>query len=114
MKEVHTQRRIASPYTSQAAVKARKAAAPRKPAKRPVLSLGDAVERVAKPIAKRVDSLAADFGRPTALAGCSACSRRRRFLNQLVPDVASWRAWRGLFGRWRGAWRAHFGRPRLH
>lgn len=85
--------------------------------------MGDAVERVAKPIARWLDEesakLAADWRRPwhTKLAGCSACSWRRRMLNFLVPEVRSWPAWRAAWGklpvvgraalsRWRGRKRA--------
>jgi len=80
--------------------------------------LGDLVERLAKPIARWLDSLAhRPPGRRTPpdpalaalltpllrtrlltlpLAGCSACSRRRRALNRILPDVHSWAEWWGV------------------
>jgi len=33
------------------------------------------------------------------LAGCSACSKRRKLLNQLLPDICSRSAWHRLPGR---------------
>lgn len=44
--------------------------------------LGDVVAKVADPIARALD---AALG--TKLAGCGGCSKRRRALNQLIPDV---------------------------
>jgi hypothetical protein len=44
--------------------------------------LGDVVAKVADPIARALD---AALG--TKLAGCGGCSKRRRALNRLVPDV---------------------------
>lgn len=46
------------------------------------LGLGDAVERVVQPLARLSDRVL-----KTKLAGCSACSRRRAWLNQVMPDV---------------------------
>jgi hypothetical protein len=77
------------------------------------MGLGDAVERWAKPVARWIDARhpvdpvlglavwsAVRAGLVTLpLAGCSACSRRRRWLNRLVPDVGSWRAWAGAVQR---------------
>lgn len=71
--------------------------------------LGDWVETWAKPIARWIDArhpvdpalayvvqLAVRAGLVTLpIAGCSACSRRRRFLNEIVPILGSWIAWRG-------------------
>ncbi len=69
--------------------------------------LGDLVDRIAKPIAKAIDEATADFGAryATNLAGCSACSKRRRFLNLVVPDVRAWRNWLAAPGRLRLAWK---------
>lgn len=75
------------------------------------LGLGDVVDRVAKPIARWVDGQTRRLPRRyrTRLAGCSACSRRRRWLNLLVPDVRRpelwWSAWRRTLGGWRAAFR---------
>lgn len=80
--------------------------------KRLPLGLGDAVERVAKPIALRHDALNAWGARRLGLAegkklaGCSACSWRRRMLNQIVPDVRSRGSWAGAWGRLKVVWRA--------
>lgn len=46
------------------------------------LGLGDAVELVAKPIARVLDRVLG-----TRISGCGACAKRRRRLNALVPDV---------------------------
>lgn len=68
--------------------------------------LGDMVERVAKPIARWLDARHATdpaLGLPVhwavqarlvtlPLAGCSACSRRRRRLNAILPDLRFWRS----------------------
>lgn len=35
----------------------------------------------------------------TQFCGCSACSKRRRFLNLLVPDTASFHSWLTSFAR---------------
>lgn len=72
--------------------------------------LGDWVETWAKPIAKWIDRrrakspavkiLLAWVGIVAAdkkLAGCSACSKRRRLFNAWVPNIRSWPAWLGLF-----------------
>lgn len=74
------------------------------------VGLGDWVETWAKPIAKWIDRLRAK--RPVVktvlawagivaadkkLAGCSACSNRRRLFNAWVPNIRSGRAWLGLF-----------------
>lgn len=78
--------------------------------------LGDAVEVVAKPIAIWIDRhhrtvavlglvvrLAVCAGWVTLpLAGCSACSRRRRALNVWLPDLRSWAAWGALCRRLAG------------
>jgi hypothetical protein len=70
--------------------------------------LGDWVETWAKPIARWIDAnhpldpvigllvrLAVQAKLVTLpIAGCSACSRRRRLFNWLVPDLRSWTAWR--------------------
>jgi hypothetical protein len=59
----------------------------------PPRPLGELVERFAKPIARAVDALtaaAASAGvpiKPTHINGCSACSKRRRWLNAKVPDA---------------------------
>lgn len=78
---------------------------------RPVLGLGDWVESWAKPIAVEIDRVMADFGRRTKLAGCSACSKRRRYLNLVVPDLRSLSAWRTAHRRIRPAWRQTYPRP---
>ena len=53
------------------------------------LGLGDLVYRVADPIARLIDRCTARLPKPlhTHVAGCSACSRRRRWLNALAPDL---------------------------
>lgn len=53
------------------------------------LGLGDLVYRVADPIARLIDCCTARLPVPlhTHVAGCSACSRRRRWLNTLAPDL---------------------------
>ena len=48
--------------------------------KRPMRGLGDAVARVAKPIARAVDRLGM-----TKLASCGGCKKRQEKLNKLVP-----------------------------
>lgn len=48
----------------------------------PGRGLGDLVEKLARPIAKASDRLLG-----TKLSGCSACSKRRRKLNQWIPDL---------------------------
>lgn len=55
----------------------------------PRLGLGDLVYRVADPIARLIDRCTARLPAPlhTHVAGCSACSRRRRWLNALAPDL---------------------------
>ena len=81
-------------------------AAPRAPTKpKRIRGLGDLVEMVAKPIARQLDNL----GRPGRFSGCSACSKRRAFLNRLVPDFRVGRAWLSAPGRARWAWRTVFG-----
>jgi hypothetical protein len=57
--------------------------------------LGDVAYRVAHPIGCWLDRRTARLGgamawAKTGLCGCSACSRRRRWLNALVPDVRRW------------------------
>ena len=61
--------------------------------------LGDQVYRLAHPIGCWLDRRTAKLGgrlawAKTGLCGCSACSRRRQWLNALVPDVR----------RWKGGW----------
>ncbi len=69
------------------------------------IGLGDLAWRIAHPIAHLVDR----FGRPRLqslgvwrpgfrLTTCGACSRRRALYNRLLPDIASWAAWRALPG----------------
>ena len=55
----------------------------------PRLGLGDLVYRVADPIARLIDRCTARLPVPlhTHVAGCSACSRRRRWLNAFTPDL---------------------------
>ena len=55
----------------------------------PRLGLGDLVYRVADPIARLLDRCTARLPARlrTHVAGCSACSRRRRWLNTLAPDL---------------------------
>lgn len=55
----------------------------------PRLGLGDLVYRVADPIARLIDRSTALLPKPlhTHVAGCSACSHRRRWLNTLAPDL---------------------------
>lgn len=55
----------------------------------PRLGLGDLVYRVADPIARLIDRCTARLPARlrTHVAGCSACSRRRRRLNALAPDL---------------------------
>jgi hypothetical protein len=43
---------------------------------------GDALERVAGPIAAAIDKLS---GGKTKLKGCSACAKRKEMLNQYFP-----------------------------
>lgn len=62
----------------------------------PPLPLGDFIERYAQPIARFLDRTMG-----THLAGCSACSRRRRYLNHLVPDIRSLSAWASAWRRLR-------------
>lgn len=63
----------------------------------PPVGLGDLVERFAQPIARFLDRTIG-----THLAGCTACSRRRRYLNHLVPDVHSLQTWATAWRRLRG------------
>ena len=53
------------------------------------LGLGDLVYRVADPIARLIDCCTARLPARlrTHVAGCSACSRRRRWLNAFAPDL---------------------------
>lgn len=55
----------------------------------PRLGLGDLVYRFADPIARLIDRCTARLPAclRTHVAGCSACSRRRRRLNTLAPDM---------------------------
>jgi hypothetical protein len=82
------------------------------------LPLGDIVERFAKPIARVIDNATADlspllgFGQKYATklaAGCSACSKRRHYLNRVVRNVRSWREWLTSWRRLRPAWRSVYG-----
>lgn len=81
------------------------------PARRVPVGLGDAIERVAKPIARWIDRRTARLGPRwrTKIAGCSACSRRRELLNWIVRDVRSWAAWRRSWREIRPAWRRFYG-----
>lgn len=63
------------------------------------VGLGDWVESWAQPVAVVIDSVAADFGLRTKVAGCRACSRRRHVFNRVLPDMGSWSVWRGAPGR---------------
>ncbi len=49
-------------------------------ASRPLRGLGDAVERIAKPIARRLDRAL-----KTNLENCGGCAKRRDLLNAAVP-----------------------------
>ena len=65
--------------------------------------LGDQVYRLAHPIGCWLDRRTAKLGgrlawAKTGLCGCSACSRRRQWLNALVPDVRRWK------GGWQVGW----------
>lgn len=52
------------------------------------------VELVAQPIARAIDRLTSRTPWPTHIAGCSACSRRRQWLNRLDSRLRAWlRAW---------------------
>jgi hypothetical protein len=77
--------------------------------------LGDLVELWAKPIARGIDRLTARLpGRwATRLGGCSACSRRRHFLNALVPDSGSLAAWQGVLWALRPAFKRYYGRRKV-
>lgn len=87
-----------------------------------LVGLGDWVDRRAKPVTRWLDARVLPVGGRSAdpalawlvglavragwvtlpLAGCSACSRRRQWLNRLLPDLRSPRAWLGLPARlWR-------------
>jgi hypothetical protein len=84
--------------------------APRKRARGHRRGLGDWVESWAKPVAARLDRLTAQWGRHRIkLAGCSACSLRKRFLSQVVPDMRDWRHWLRAPIRLRFAWRTTYG-----
>jgi hypothetical protein len=80
--------------------------------KRSPLGLGDVVERVAKPIAVKVDAINAWGARHLGtklgpkLATCGACSWRRKMLNLLVPDVRSLASWRSAWAKLPIVWRA--------
>lgn len=74
---------------------------PQFPVLRAPLPLGEWVETWAKPIAVWLDRVA-----KTKLAGCSACSRRRRLLNWVVPDMHSARSWFTAVTRLTAGWRA--------
>ncbi len=104
------------------ALSGRPGATPAKPAKppaaargqkvaRPVM-LGDWVEKRAKPIALAIDRWSKRLGPrwATKMAGCTACSRRRAFLNRLVRDVRRWSEWRAVWRRLGPAWRAFYAR----
>jgi hypothetical protein len=75
------------------------------------LGLGDVVEKIAKPIAREIDGFTADLmpRHATHLNGCSACSKRRHFLNRIVGDVWSLRQWLTAWRRVRPAYRAVWG-----
>jgi hypothetical protein len=76
------------------------------------VGLGDAVERIAKPIARKIDEVTADLlgtRGATRLAGCSACSRRRKWLNAVLRDARAWRGWATALRRIVPAWRAVYG-----
>lgn len=62
----------------------------------PPVPLGTLVERFVQPIARFLDRTLG-----THLAGCSACSRRRQYLNHLVPDIRSLSAWASAWRRLR-------------
>jgi hypothetical protein len=61
------------------------------------LGLGDWVESWAKPVGCAIDRATRELGATwfTGLCGCSACSRRRLWLNALVPNCR----------RWKGGWK---------
>ena len=72
---------------------------------RPIQGLGDWVEGWAKPIGCWLDRRTAKWKYKTALCGCSACSRRRRFLNIIVPNCRAYAGgWKGCFLRIVPAW----------
>lgn len=52
----------------------------RRPTKEEMKGLGDAVAKVAQPIAGAIDKVF-----KTNVKGCSACAKRRDMLNQLLP-----------------------------
>ena len=85
-----------------------------KPVRRPVVALGDWVQRWAYPIAGQIDRITVrlPLRYHTHLQGCSACSKRRRFLNRLQPDVRDVRAWLTIWPRLIPSWRAVY-RPKL-
>lgn len=89
-------------------VRPAKAAHQERPA--PELGLGDWVERWAKPLARWIDRMSRRLPPRwwTRLAGCSACSRRRRWLNLALPNVRSWRAWLAAARLVWPAWKAVF------
>jgi len=73
------------------------------------IALGDWIERRALPIAHGIDRLTAALPPRlrTQIAGCSACSKRRRFLNMVVPNCKAWNGgWKGSFLRFAIAWKA--------
>jgi hypothetical protein len=65
------------------------------------VGLGDWVDGWAKPIGRWIDHQTKRLSKRyrTHLAGCSACSRRRYWLNRLVPNVRTWRGWLKLLRR---------------
>ena len=72
-----------------------------------IIGLGDLVEIWAKPIGCFLDRQTANWPLKTRLCGCSACSRRRHFLNMLVPDYRSFaKGWKGIFKRLKSARKA--------
>jgi hypothetical protein len=78
------------------------------------IGLGDLVEKAAKPIAREIDSFTADLAdlglcRATQLDGCSACSKRRHFLNRIIGNVRSPVEWFTAWRRVRPAYRAVWG-----
>lgn len=47
------------------------------------VGLGDAVARVAQPIARALDAVLG-----TKITGCGGCAERQRKLNELMPDIS--------------------------
>ncbi len=76
-----------------------------------IMGLGDLVERAARPVAAFIDRVSAEISPriATRVSGCSACSKRRHFLNVLVSQIRSLKSWLGLATKWGSAWRAIYG-----